>query len=1293
LYGLKSVADSALGRLVASVILDTAEWTTGSDKAKYIAAQTASSIDKSFKDLERDVKGTLGGIVAAFAAGFGVAALKSTFDSYAEGAAKLEDLALKAGTTVEIMSGLSPIAKLAGASLDDVATAAAKLSKGLVNSSNETKGAGKALAFLGIDAKDASGNLKDSGTLMEEIALKLSTYGDGIAKTTIAQDLFGKSGANLLPFLKDLAEYGIQDAKITAQQAALAKDYEQNLVRLGIAKSALGKIISKEVLPVADAFVKTLLETITQTGGLRDKTKELADDGSIRDFAMGGVRAFGLILNAGDSVMRIFDAIGEGVGAVLARMGNTLGAIGDAIVHFIRGDYALAWDDLKQGVVRDAAITVDFGNKVRGIFEKPLAGDAFVAGVEKNLAAIDAKLNEHAAAVKRSADPYKALSDAADGASASLIASLEKQLAKVTNLWSEEKKLTEVEIEIEKLRKEGKTVDEQTIRDLARRIDAQVLLNKALKATLDAEEAAVRRYQQDEQAVRSKIDAMVQGNKQYEFETSLLGANNAERAIAILLKDKEKAVDDARRFGLEKETAALYDQKIAMVANRAEMVLQLSVWQQLTDKTGSFFSDLILHGKSAFDSLKQWAKEFLAQMIAIFATRWVLSLAAGALGGGAGDAMASAALNYGSSTLAGQAVNYLGGSTAVASAYGATGLAAGGGYGSSAFLTGLSSGGGGGAVGGTGASGFMSSLGAAGSALGIFAVVVAGLVTSMRLYSSGWGAAGGSAGNGMNSAGWIQGTPIQSPMGGMVGGTYRVLEGLGMSQQWASILSGMTGMARLFGWSAAGRDAYGVSGAVTGTGFTGQNWQDFSQRGGVFRSDRRWTETAAFGSDQQGFFNQLMQSLTGVTQRFADILHVDLHDALSGYTRDFNAQLSDNGNYIGDDKLNQILSDFFGSVLQEQVSKLFNAAGDTRLADWVANLKGTGAEVTAQIQELVGSMEGLAKLNLKGLDIHALMDWEHEGESVGQAFQRVAGQIAQFDSAFSTSGQKIAAVQGVVATGFASLGVSIPKTNQEFYDLVHGLDLSTESGRKTFDALMQLAPAWQGVQSAMAAFDDAFMSSGRKLSAAQETVASTFDRLGIAIPQSSDDFYTLVHSIDTSTEAGRNMVAALLDVAPAFQTVEKAAAAMLANFDQLMGEIRPGYSSQQQGLALSSSVSSFMGANAWTNGMSQQQVVEQVRTITREDFARYSNSNQQLILSILQLDHTINGNTGAIVTATTGPSASTLLGSPDWERRINAEGAGKTPCRRADGLRSANPGDILPLPTSIAILGSSSLGR
>lgn len=61
--------------------------------------------------------------------------------------------------------------------------------------------AGKALAALGISATDAAGQVKGVDEVMIAVADKFAAVQDGRAKTAIAMQLFGKSGAQLIPTL------------------------------------------------------------------------------------------------------------------------------------------------------------------------------------------------------------------------------------------------------------------------------------------------------------------------------------------------------------------------------------------------------------------------------------------------------------------------------------------------------------------------------------------------------------------------------------------------------------------------------------------------------------------------------------------------------------------------------------------------------------------------------------------------------------------------------------------------------------------------------------------------------------------------------------------------------------------------------------------------------------------------------------------------------------------------------------------------------------------------------------
>ena len=89
----------------------------------------------------------------------------------------------KSGASVESLSQIAPAATIAGVGMDSVTSAVTKLSKGMADSDDKTKGVGKALDTLGLSARDSNGHLKDSGALYIEIAGQLGKYADGAGKT------------------------------------------------------------------------------------------------------------------------------------------------------------------------------------------------------------------------------------------------------------------------------------------------------------------------------------------------------------------------------------------------------------------------------------------------------------------------------------------------------------------------------------------------------------------------------------------------------------------------------------------------------------------------------------------------------------------------------------------------------------------------------------------------------------------------------------------------------------------------------------------------------------------------------------------------------------------------------------------------------------------------------------------------------------------------------------------------------------------------------------------------------
>lgn len=241
-------------------------------------ADNATQIVISAKDDTRaafeSVKGALGGIEAAasrlpavgaaLAGALSLGAFTSGIQSAIKFAASLDDMAERTGASVESLSALGKVAKIGGHDLQVVETAAIRLSKAMAGADDEAKGAGHAFEYLGLKADDL-GKLQ-TGEALKKVADAFAKLQDGPGKVALAMDLFGRSGAQLLPFLKDLAETGELNGKVTAEQAAQAEAYEKSMKRLESSLGQTAKTVAMALLP-ALADTAAAMEKIVKPGG------------------------------------------------------------------------------------------------------------------------------------------------------------------------------------------------------------------------------------------------------------------------------------------------------------------------------------------------------------------------------------------------------------------------------------------------------------------------------------------------------------------------------------------------------------------------------------------------------------------------------------------------------------------------------------------------------------------------------------------------------------------------------------------------------------------------------------------------------------------------------------------------------------------------------------------------------------------------------------------------------------------------------------------------------------------
>jgi hypothetical protein len=235
------------------------------------------------------------GLAAVAAFGAGASGVASGLLSLEDRVETLGNTADKLGVSFEFIQVLEEAGNRSGVSIESVSSAFGKLQKTLAGADEESKAATEALAKLGIAFTDLE-NLSPE----EQIRLigeQLQGIDDPAKRTAAAMQIFGKSGADLLPFFanlkpaaNDIERLGGALTKVDRKQI---DDFGAAIDALGVASSRLGELL---LLPFA---------------GLGEGVANGAAD------FLGGVN-------------RIADAIGDILAPEMETLGNLFAVVGKA---------------------------------------------------------------------------------------------------------------------------------------------------------------------------------------------------------------------------------------------------------------------------------------------------------------------------------------------------------------------------------------------------------------------------------------------------------------------------------------------------------------------------------------------------------------------------------------------------------------------------------------------------------------------------------------------------------------------------------------------------------------------------------------------------------------------------------------------------------------------------------------------------------------------------------------------------------------------------------------------------
>ncbi len=249
----------ALATLSVDLVANLAKFEQGMKQSADIAKDQAARIDAAMKGLKTGIE-ALG--IAAFVASQ-INAAKAAIDTLD----KLDDLSEKFGIAAKDLSAYRYASEVAGTTTEAFAAGLNKLSKNMAAAAGGSKEQAAAFAAVGVSVKDANGHLRSADDVLLDLAEKFSGYKDSAGKAALAQDIFGKSGADLIPLLNKGRD-GIKELRTEAEKlgavygndlAKAAGDFNDNLTKLKLsaegAKVSLVGSLLPALVKITDEFI------------------------------------------------------------------------------------------------------------------------------------------------------------------------------------------------------------------------------------------------------------------------------------------------------------------------------------------------------------------------------------------------------------------------------------------------------------------------------------------------------------------------------------------------------------------------------------------------------------------------------------------------------------------------------------------------------------------------------------------------------------------------------------------------------------------------------------------------------------------------------------------------------------------------------------------------------------------------------------------------------------------------------------------------------------------------------
>lgn len=283
----------ALANLVVNLEANIASFTRDMQKASQQTNDAMNRIQKAADFANNALK--LVGV------GFTIDLLVGHVNRSIDALANLDDMAQKTGSSVENLSKLGKVAAMTSTDFGAVDAALVKLSKSMADVDGNGGKVRKAMESIGLSVDDIKN--KDPGQVFVEITRRLQGYEDGATKVAVLNDLMGKSAADLIPYMNDVAEQFDNFNGESTEAAAAAAKLQDEMGRLRVKVDEMTTSLVTAAIPAANDFL----------GAIKDLSREsdtMTDSDDLTTWADDVALVFARMGDGAMLVVRTFKAIG-----------------------------------------------------------------------------------------------------------------------------------------------------------------------------------------------------------------------------------------------------------------------------------------------------------------------------------------------------------------------------------------------------------------------------------------------------------------------------------------------------------------------------------------------------------------------------------------------------------------------------------------------------------------------------------------------------------------------------------------------------------------------------------------------------------------------------------------------------------------------------------------------------------------------------------------------------------------------------------------------------------------------